>query len=34
MEQKKKKKSSTAKGERTAGEQEATVTENEDSSMA
>ncbi|NXC03743.1 CENPS protein, partial [Orthonyx spaldingii] len=33
-EQKKKKKSGAAKGERTPGEQEAAVTENEDSNMA
>ncbi|NXB70769.1 CENPS protein, partial [Donacobius atricapilla] len=32
--EKKKKKSSVAKGERTPGEQEAAVTENEDSNMA
>lgn len=32
--EKKKKKSSAAKGERTPGEQEAAVTENEDSNMA
>ncbi|NXP59902.1 CENPS protein, partial [Chloropsis cyanopogon] len=32
--EKKKKKSSAAKGERTPGEQEASVTENEDSNMA